>query len=104
MSTHTHSQQVSWWSVHEYVLPDLEWALRWPTVGTPEWVALDDDDPINMVAIMDAAQHWALRLEAGQESKCEASRDISAVEDWSKIAQRQFRRLPESHIPRKPAS
>jgi hypothetical protein len=81
------SQQVSWWSVHEHVADMLARVQSWPTVGTPAWCLLDDDDPRKLAALVDAAQHWALRLETSQEASCEASREISAAADWSRIAE-----------------
>lgn len=83
----TASRQVSWWSVHEYVAPQLAAVESWPMVGTPAWCALDADDPAKMAALLDAAQHHALRVETCQQAKCEASRAISAAEDWPAIAQ-----------------
>ena len=79
------SQQVSWWSVHEYVTAHLE-VEQWPTVGTPEWVALPDDDPRKIAAVYDAAQHWALRLETCQQARCDTSRDVADAVDWSALA------------------
>lgn len=55
--------------------------------GTPAWCALDDGDPVKTAALLDAAQHWALRVETCQQAACDASREISAAEDWSAIAQ-----------------
>jgi len=81
------SQQVNWWSVHQWVLPKLAKAGTWPTAGTPEWCALDDKDPRKWAALLDAGQHWALRMETMQQALCELSRDVSAAEDWSTIAQ-----------------
>jgi Protein of unknown function (DUF2742) len=81
------NQQVSWWDVHEYVSSVLEKAGTWPTVGTPEWCALTDDDPAKLAGLFDAARHWALRLETNQQAECQASHDISAAADWSAIAQ-----------------
>jgi Protein of unknown function (DUF2742) len=81
----THSQQVSWWSAHEYVAPVLARIGSWPMVGSPAWCALPDDDPAKVAAIFDAAQHWALRLETCQEASCEASRDVSAAADWKSL-------------------
>jgi hypothetical protein len=80
------SSQVSWWSVHEHVTPLLASMGSWPMVGTPEWCALDDADPRKLAALLDAAQHWALRLETCQQSRCDASREISGAADWSTIA------------------
>src|SRR6478736_3987189 len=50
----------------------------WPTVGTPQWCALDDDDPAKLAALFDAAQHWGLRIEACQQAYSDASSEISA--------------------------
>jgi hypothetical protein len=89
--TPTRSRQVSWWSVHEHVAPALAQAASWPTVGTPAWCALGDDDPRKQAALYDAAQHWALRLETNQEARADASREISAAADWSAIGTEWFR-------------
>lgn len=81
------SQQVSWWSVHEFVTAHLQ-VEHWPMVDSPDWCLLDDDDPRKLAALLDAAQHWALRTETCQQAQAEASRDISAAADWSAIAQK----------------
>jgi Protein of unknown function (DUF2742) len=80
------SQQVSWWSVHEHIAPILSSVESWPTAGTPQWCALDDDDPHKLAALLDAAQHWILRVETCQEARCDASREISDAVDWSAMA------------------
>lgn len=82
------SQQVSWWSVHEYVTPLLEQAGSWPTVGTPAWCALPDTDLRKQAALLDAARHWALRVETCQQAACEASHAISAAADWGAVGRR----------------
>ena len=84
------SSQVSWWSVHEQAAPVLARVQSWPMVGTPAWCALDDGDPTKLAAVLDAAQHWALRLETCQQASCDASREISAALDWSAIARKIF--------------
>jgi hypothetical protein len=60
----------------------------WPAAGTPAWCDLPDDDPAKLAALLDAAQHWALRVETCQQAQCEASHDISAAYDWGAIARR----------------
>jgi hypothetical protein len=77
------SQQVSWWSVHEFVVPKLEKAGDWPRAGTPLWRLLEDRDPAKWAAVLDDAQHWALKLETAQEALCEASHDLAGAADWS---------------------
>ena len=99
------NKQVSWWSVHEFVAPYLDAAA--PMAGTPAWCALDDDDPAKLAALLDAAQHWALRVETCQEAECEASHDISATYDWAAIGRcvrdeaEFYRQKP--YLKRKPA-
>jgi hypothetical protein len=82
------NQQVSWWDVHEYVTAVLEHAGPYPMLGTPEWCALQDDDPRKVAALLDAAQHWALRLETCQQAECEASHAVSAGADWATVGRR----------------
>jgi hypothetical protein len=79
------SQQVSWWSVYEFVTAHLQ-ADHWPMIGSPAWCALDDDDPVKWAAILEAAQHWALRVEGCQQAMADAAGEISAAADWSAIA------------------
>lgn len=93
------SAQVSWWSVHQYVTAVLERIGPYPMAGTPAWCALPDDDPAKIAALLDAAQHWALRMEIGQQQFAEASRDVSGAADWSAIANESSRRR-EVYIPR----
>jgi hypothetical protein len=90
------SQQVNWWSVHEHVAPLLEAVGSWNTLGTPAWLDLKDSDARKWAALLSAAEHWALRLETCQTAECEASRDVSAAEDWSAIAQ-EIRDRSEFH-------
>jgi hypothetical protein len=96
------SSAVSWWSVHEYVTPLLDEVGSWPMAGTPEWVALDDDDPHKLAALFDAAQHHALRVETCQQACAEASQAVSASADWRAIATEIFQRR-SVYIPRKSA-
>lgn len=80
------SQQCCWWSVHVFVADRLERVGDWPMAGTPAWCALDDADPAKWAALLDAAQHWALRLETCQEARADASRAVSGALDWSALA------------------
>lgn len=80
------SQQVSWLEVHDFVMPKLRKAVDWPMLGSPAWCALADRDPVKWAAVLDGGQHWALRVEYFQQATCEASQDISALEDWAAIA------------------
>lgn len=80
------SQQVSWADVHAFVLPKLVRVGDWPMLGSPVWCDLDDRDPIKWASVLDGGQHWALRVEYLQQAECDASRAISAAEDWAAIA------------------
>jgi hypothetical protein len=91
MSTVT-SQQVSWWSVHEFVGAVLDQANSWPMLGTPAWCSLAHDDPRKWAALLDGAQHHALRLELNQEARAEAAKAVSRAADWPQIA-REIQRL-----------
>jgi hypothetical protein len=89
VNTHTNSmtsQQVSWWDVHQWVVPRLERVGTWPLLGTPAWVLLDDRDPVKWAAVLDGGQHHALRLELNQEAFAEASRAVASAADWAKLS------------------
>jgi hypothetical protein len=83
------SQQVSFWSVHTFVQRYLDTAGHYPPAGTPTWCELADGDRRKWAALLDAAQHHALRVEAAQEQHAHASHDVSAGGGWSAIAQRK---------------
>jgi hypothetical protein len=93
------SQQVSFWSVHEYVAPLLGAVGLWPMVGTPAWCLLADDDPVKLAALYDAARHWSLRIETCQEALTQASRDASAAADWS-VLSREIRQRNDFYAAR----
>jgi hypothetical protein len=73
------SQQVNWLTVHRFVGAVLNQVNDWPMAGTPAWCSLAHDDPRKWAALLDGAQHWALRIDSSQEAKCEASQAISAA-------------------------
>lgn len=81
------SQQVSWWSVHEFVQAVLNQVNDWPTAGTPAWCTLSHENPAKWAALLDAAQHHSLRLELNQEARADASKAVSSAADWSKVSQ-----------------
>lgn len=84
--TSLESQQVSWWSVHEFIAEVLSQANGWPLLGTPAWCSLAHDDPYKWAAVLDGGQHHALRLELNQEARAEASKAIAEAADWSQVA------------------
>jgi hypothetical protein len=94
------SQQVSWSDVHEFAEPRLRQVGDWPPIGTLAWCLLGETDPGKWAAILDAAQHWALRVECSQATRAEASRHVSEAGDWSAIATKMVQRngayIPQS--------
>jgi hypothetical protein len=88
--------------VYEHVASLLKQVGSWPMVGTPEWCALNNDDPVKLAALLDAGQHWALHLEINQQARADASRDVSMAADWRSIAD-ETRRRREVYIPREVA-
>jgi hypothetical protein len=86
------SRTVDWWSVHQYVEPLLKEVGSWPMVGSLPWQHLPTDDPAKLAAVLDAARHWALRLDCCQEARADASKAVAASADWPAVA-RELRRL-----------
>lgn len=99
MGSAIRARSVNWWTVHRFVVVFLDQCNEWPMAGTPAWCALAPDDPRKWAALLDAAQHHALRLELAQEAVAEAAKDISAMADWRSVAQEmtQRRAFRESH-------
>ena len=93
------SRQVDWWVVHQFVASWFDGAENWPMAGTPMWSDLSDDDPRKWASLLDAARHWALRVDTCQEAMAAASSDIAKADDWKAIAQEICHR-PASRIPR----
>lgn len=93
------SRQVSWWSVHEFVAAVLDQVNGWPMLGTPAWCALAHEDPRKWCALLDGAQHWALRLETCQEARAGASRAVSGAVDWAALG-REINRRTELYAAR----
>jgi Protein of unknown function (DUF2742) len=80
------SQQVSFWQVHEFVQRYLDTIGHYPAAGTPAWCELAGGDRRKWAALLDAAQHHALRVETAQEQHADASKAVAAAEDWAAIA------------------
>lgn len=98
------SQQVSWWAVHEFVTAVLDQVNGWPMLGTPAWCSLAHDDPRKWAAILDGAQHWALRVDTCQEYRAEASRAVAGAADWPEIAREIDGLRSSARIPRRGAA
>jgi Protein of unknown function (DUF2742) len=80
------ARTVSWWSVHVWVQTYLDAAGHYPQAGTLAWCELADGDRRKWAAVLDFAQHHALRVETAQEAQAAAAKDIASAVDWSAIA------------------
>ncbi|BBZ03600.1 hypothetical protein MCHIJ_30370 [Mycolicibacterium chitae] len=87
MTNHVDSQAVSFWEVHQWVEKFLATAGDFPMCGTVAWSELADDDKRKWAALLDFAQHHALRVETAQELRAETSQAVAASADWRGIAQ-----------------
>jgi hypothetical protein len=99
----TDSQQVSWWTVHEFIESAVAQANYGPlpTAGTPAWCALADGDPRKLLSLAVAGEHHVLRTEIGQEHRAAAGKDIAAAVDCTALAQRIRYRASSHYIPRR---
>lgn len=101
------SQQVSWYDVHRFVESVVAQANCGPipAAGTAAWCALADGDARKLLACAQAGVHWCLKLDAEQEQRAQAAKDIAAEGDWSALAGSIRRRAAAersgSRIPRK---
>ncbi|WP_235661592.1 DUF2742 domain-containing protein [Mycobacteroides abscessus] len=86
------SRQVSWLTVHEFVQPHIEVAGPFPVAGTVAWQLLSGAEPGKWAALLDAAQHYALRLDVEQEAAIAARRAISQSQDWGAVASKMRQR------------
>ena len=87
------SSPISWGPVHRMVGRLLAGRSTFIVAGSPEWCALDDDDPQKTAALLIAADRWALdqerlHLEHQRIAAKEAAIEISAAKVWSQIARR----------------
>lgn len=55
--------------------------------GTPEWMALDFDDPKKLLSCVLDSPHHTARVEAAQAAMAAASRSVAAAADWPQVAQ-----------------
>jgi hypothetical protein len=100
MSDLVTARTVSWWPVHQLVVPVLDRVGSWPMAGSVRWVGLDNCDPAKWAAVLDAARHHALRVETAQMSLADASHAIAGAEDWAQIARETLQRSA-AYIPRR---
>lgn len=85
------AQQVSWWSVYAWAQKYLDHVGSYPWPGTPAWCLLPDDSREKWAAILDFAQHHALRVEVAQQAQADAGTAISQATNWSAVARSNLR-------------
>ena len=61
--------------------------------GSPEWQALDDDDPAKLAALITAGSRWVLEqnleeLDQQRAAKKHAAIEIATALDWTRVAKR----------------
>ncbi|SHP73601.1 phiRv2 prophage protein [Mycobacteroides abscessus subsp. abscessus] len=78
--------------MHEFVQPHIEAMGPFPVAGTVAWQLLSGTDPAKWAAVLDAAQHYALRLDIDQEAAIEAGQAISRSQDWGSVASKMRQR------------
>lgn len=95
------SAQVAWTEVLEFVQRRGIDPTKVLTAGTPSWSQLPDTHPDKLSAVLAAGVHHALRIDAEQTVRAEASRAVAATPDvdWSRVA----RPKPASYIERRSA-
>lgn len=84
---------IRWEPVHTFVGRLLAGRHTTITAGTPEWIALPDDDPAKTIAVLTAGSRWCLETELDQIDQRRinakmAAIDLSQARVWSAVAQR----------------
>lgn len=85
--------EVSWEPVHTFVGRLLAGRHTTIVAGTPEWIALPDDAPAKLLAVLTAGSRWCLETELDQIDQRRinakmAAIDLSQARVWSAVAQR----------------
>lgn len=86
-------QPITWDPVREYVYRVLGGRTTTIIAGTPEWIALDDNDPAKTDALITAGSRWVLEHQLDQLDEQRAAAKAAAIEisearDWSAVAKR----------------
>ena len=84
---------ITWNPVRDFVYRVLGGRTTTIIAGTPEWIALDDDDPRKTTAVLIAGSRWALEQELDEihwqrGALKRAAEEVSAARDWAAVAKR----------------
>ncbi len=85
--------EVSWEPVHTFVGRLLAGRHTTIVAGTPEWIALPDDAPAKLLAVLTAGSRWCLETELDQIDQRRIAAKTAAIEvatalDWTRVAKR----------------
>ncbi|GAA12578.1 DUF2742 domain-containing protein [Gordonia alkanivorans] len=103
---------VTWDPVHAFVGRVLGGRTTTIVAGTPEWCALDDNDPAKITALLIAGSRWCLeeeiaQLHASRDAEKAAAVEVVEAADWTAVARRIRNRdialRTGAHIPRRTA-
>lgn len=87
------STPITWGPVRDFVHRVLGGRHTTIIVGTPEWIALPDDDPAKTIAVLTAGSRWVLEQELDQldnrrAATKDAATEIASALDWARVAKR----------------
>jgi hypothetical protein len=92
---------VAWFEVHQFVAELVAGVAPRPPAGTPAWCALADDDPRKLAAVLELGVHMALKIDAEQTARAEASQAVSSAADWTAVARTTRTGRGAAYIPRR---
>lgn len=107
------SDQIAWEPVRDFVYRLLSGCTTTIICGSPEWVALPDDDPQKVAALLIAGSRWCLdesidEIHWQRDALKRAATAVSEARDWAAVAKRIRDRdqalRTGAHIPRREAS
>ncbi|UPG69339.1 DUF2742 domain-containing protein [Gordonia hongkongensis] len=87
------SYGVNWGAVRDFVCRLPARPKTTIIAGSPEWCALDDDDPAKLAALITAGSRWVLETECTEiqnrrDAEKAAAVDLAQARDWAAVAQR----------------
>lgn len=87
------SYDITWGPVRDFVRRVLGGRHTTIVAGTPEWIALPDDDPAKTIAVLTAGSRWVLEHQLDQLDEQRAAAKAAAIEisearDWAVVAKR----------------
>lgn len=110
------SDQLDWSAVRDFlyrrpvvpVTTTISTPLVLPVAGTPDWIALHDDDRRKIASLIAAGSRWVLErnlelLDDERAARKAAAIEVAQAKDWARVAQR-IRGRDAAYIERRKAS